>query len=171
MRLQTIIFIFVLFMPSTVAAQTVTFAREGVEYRLELPSPRWRAVERLDVHDHFDFVHGEDRDDGYLRVRKSLVGAGTTPKDLHLEDEARTLKLLPGYVACSTCEGEKFSGALSGAVFSYEYTSGGLPMAGRVYYLRVDARTYYTLHFTCNRKRIADVGVQADSIARSFRLK
>jgi len=60
---------------------------------------------------------------------------------------------------------------LSGAVFSYEYTSAGKPMAGRIYYLQVDARTFYVLHFTCGRSKLADVQSQADSIARSFRLK
>ena len=30
-------------------AQTQTFTREGVEYVLDLPSPSWRAVSRVDV--------------------------------------------------------------------------------------------------------------------------
>lgn len=170
MRLLTVIFI-LLFIPATAAAQSVAFEREGVEYRLELPSTRWHALPRVDVHEHFDFVNGYDRADGYLRLRESLVEAGTTPKNLYLEDEARTLKFLPGFVRCTACEGEPFSGALSGAVFSYEYTSAGRPMAGRIYYLQVDARTYYVLHFTCGRVKLADLRPQADSIARSFRVK
>ena len=169
MRYLTIICV-LLALPQTAGAQATTFERESVEYRLELPSPAWRAVRRVDVHDHYDFVNGDDRGDGYLRIRRSLVEAGVTPKELHLADEAN-LKLLPGYVACSTCEGETFSGALSGAVFSYEYTSGGRPVAGRIYYLQVDARTYYVLHFTCDRKRLAGAFAEADSIARSFRLR
>lgn len=44
-------------------------------------------------------------------------------------------------------------------------------MAGRIYYLQVDARTYYILHFTCDRKKLPDLWAQADSIARSFGLK
>ncbi len=169
MRHLTIIFL-LLALPLIAGAQAVTFEREGVEYRLELPSPAWRAVRRVDVHDHYDFVNGEDRGAGYLRIRRSLVEAGVTPKELHLADEAN-LKLLPGYVACSTCDGETFSGALSGAFFSYEYTSGGRRVAGRVYYLRIDARAYYSLHFTCDRKKLAGALPEADSIARSFRLR
>jgi hypothetical protein len=157
-------------LPITVAAQAVTFEREGVEYGLELPSSRWRAVRRVDVHDHFDFVNGADRADGLLRVRRSLVEAGVKPKELHLADEL-DLKLLPGYVTCGSCEGEAFSGRLGGAVFAYEFTSGGRPMAGRIYYLQVDARTYYILHFTCERRRLAGALPEADSIARSFRLR
>jgi hypothetical protein len=157
-------------LPLAAAAQAVTFEREGVEYRLELPSYRWQAVKRVDVHDHFDFVNGEDRADGLLRIRRSLVEAGVTPKELHLADEPN-LKLLPGYVGCGSCEGETFSGRLDGAVFSYEYTSGGRAMAGRIYYLQVDARTFYILHFTCERKKLAGALPEADSIARSFRLR
>lgn len=169
MRYLIIIFA-LLVLPQTAGAQATVFERESVEYRLELPSTTWRAVRRVDVHDHYDFVNGEDRGDGYLRIRRSLVEAGTTPKELHLADEA-DLKLLPGYVACGTCVGDPFSGALSGTVFSYEYTSGGRAVAGRVYYLQVDARTYYVLHFTCVRKRLSEVMPEADSIARSFRLR
>lgn len=169
MRLLTAIFMVFVMSPAA-PAQTTTFAREGVDYLLELPSPRWRAVRRLDVHEHFDFVNGEESADGYLRVRKNLVEAGATPKDLHLRDEAG-LKLLPGYVGCGPCDGESFTGSLRGALFSYEFTSGGRAMAGRVYYLQVDARAYYTLHLTCARNKLLDVGAQADSIARSFRLR
>lgn len=170
MRLLTVVFILA-FIHATAAAQAVVFEREGVEYRLELPSARWRALPHVDVHEHFDFVNGDSPSDGHLRLRRSLVEASTTAKDLYLEDEARTLKLLPGFVRCATCEGEPFSGALDGAVFSYEYTSAGKPMAGRIYYLRVDTRTYYVLHFTCGRDKLAGLRPQADSIARGFRIK
>lgn len=168
MRYLTIMFA-LLVLPQTAGAQATTFEREGVEYRLELPSPAWHAVRRVDVHEHYDFVNGAD-DDGYLRVRKSLVEAGTTVKDLYLGDEA-DLKLLPGFVACGSCEGEPFSGGLTGAVFSYEFTRGGRPFAGRIYYLQVDARAYYILHFTCERRKLAWVLPEADSVARSFRLR
>lgn len=168
-RLLTVTFMLFL-LSLTAAAQAVTFEREGVEYRLELPSSRWQPVIRVDVHDHYDFINGEDRGDGYLRIRRSLVEAGATPKELHLADEMN-LKLLPGYVGCGPCEGETFSGRLDGAVFAYEFTSGGRRMAGHIYYLQVDARTYYILHFTCARKKLPDLWAQADSIARSFMLR
>jgi hypothetical protein len=153
------------------AAQAVKFSREGVGYELELPSSRWRAVERLDMHDHFEFVYGEDRSEGYLRVREYVVEAGTTPEDLFRREESFTLKWLPGYVVCAPCEGEKFSGKLSGAVFAYEYTGGGEVMAGRVYYLEVNRRSFYSLHFTGEAGKLRALKGQADSIARSFRLR
>jgi hypothetical protein len=87
MRRLAIIFV-LLAVPQAAGAQSITFEREGVEYRLELPSPAWRAVTRLDVHDHYEFVRGEDRGAGYLRTRRSVVEAGTTPKEMHLADEA-----------------------------------------------------------------------------------
>ena len=163
-------FLILFLLPLPAIAQAVTFEREGVEYVLELPSPLWQAVRRVDVHEHYDFINGGNNADGYLRVRKNLVEAGTNARDLYLGDEA-DLKLLPGFIACEPCEGVKFSGGLTGTVFSYEFTSGGRPMAGRIYYLQVDARSYYTLHFTCDRHKLPDAGAQADSIARSFRLR
>jgi hypothetical protein len=153
------------------AAQTVTFTGEGVKYELELPSARWRAVPRLDVHDHVEFVYGGDRADGYLRVREYLVEAGTTPKDLFRREESRTLRFLPGYVGCAPCEGERFEGRLGGGVFAYEYASGGELMAGRVYYLEVNQRTFYSLHFTGESEKLRALKGQADLIAGSFRLK
>ena len=169
MRLSTA-FLVLLLIPAPATAQAVTFEREGVEYVLQLPSPHWRPGRRVDVHEHYEFVNGADPAEGYLRVRKSLVEAGTTAKDLYQREEP-DLKLLPGFVACGSCEGEPFSGALSGVVFSYEFTSGGRPMAGRIYYLQVDARTYYVLHFTSARRKLAGVLPEADAIVRSFRLR
>lgn len=153
------------------AAQAVTFTNKGVKYELELPSARWRAVPRLDVHDHFEFVYGDERREGYLRVREYFVETGTAPKDLFRREESRTLKFLPGYVGCAPCEGERFEGRLGGAVFAYQYTSGGELMAGRVYYLEVNRRTFYGLHFTGEAAKLRALKGQADAIAGSFRLK
>lgn len=153
------------------AAQGVTFSREGVEYELKLPSGRWRAVPRLDVHEHYEFVNGDDRADGYLRVRKHTVEMGTTAEDLFRREESFTLKRLSGYVECAPCEGERFEGELSGVVFAYEYTAGGRRMAGRVYYLKVNTMTYYSLHFTGEAGELRELKGEADSIAASFRLK
>lgn len=159
------------FLALTAVAQTVTFTSEGVAYQLELPSTRWQAVPRVDVHQHFEFVYGGDRADGYLRVREHLVEAGTTAEDLFRREHARALNLLPGYVGCAPCEGERFEGRLSGAVFAYEYASGGRPMAGRIYYLRVNSRAFYSLHFTGESGKLHALKGQADLIAGSFRLK
>ena len=153
------------------AAQTVTFSAEGVKYQLDLPSARWRPVPRLDVHDHFEFVYGEARADGYLRVREYLAEEGATAEGLYRREQARTLKLLPSYVECAPSTGERFEGALGGAVFDYEYTEGGRPMAGRVYYLQAAARSFYSLHFTGGARKLRALRGELDSIARSFRLK
>ena len=153
------------------AAQTVTFGAEGVKYQLDLPSARWRPVPRFDVHDHFEFVRGEARADGYLRVREYLAETVATADDLYGREQARTLKSLPSYVECSPRPGERFEGALSGAVFDYEYTEGGRLMAGRVYYLQASARGFYGLHFTGESRKLRALRSELDSIARSFRLK
>lgn len=170
-KLQIVLFLYISLLSLTVAAQTVTFDREDVEFRLDLPSSAWRAVPRPDVHDHVEFIYDDDEANGYLRLRKNLVDAGTTATALFKRDEKWNLRSLPGYVVCGECEGERFDGNLSGMTFSYEYTSGGRPMAGRIYYLQVDNRTFYTLHITGARDKLQTLRNQMDSIARSFRLK
>ena len=153
------------------SAQSWTFARDSVEYVIDLPSATWRVVPRVDVHEHVDFVNGNDEANGYLRVSKVLVDVGTTATNLFQEDEKWNLQRLSGYVVCGDCNGEAFRGHLSGATFSYEYTSRGRPMSGRVYYLQIDKRTFYALRFTVAQDKLQGVLEQMDFIARSFRLK
>jgi len=157
--------------PLVVRAQTATFTKNDVEYALELPSPAWQVVTRLDVHDHLEFIYGDETTKGYLHLRKILVDPGITAVDLFLADEKWHFQRLPGYVVCSECNGENFEGHYTGASFSYEYVSGGKPMAGRVYYLQIDKRTFYSLRFTAARDSFAEIREQMDFIARSFRLK
>lgn len=152
-------------------AQTQTFAQEGVEYVLDLPSPSWRAVSRVDVHEHLEFVNGDDYNNGYLRLRKKVVTPVTTSKDLFSEAEKWELQKLPGYVVCSGGKGTDFNGQLKGTVFSYEFVNHGRNMDGRIYYLRLDSRTFYILHFTVASEKLPSLRDQMDSIARSFRLK
>jgi hypothetical protein len=159
------------FVAGVAHAQKHTFTREGIEFVLELPSPTWRVVSRLDVHDHVEFIYGDDCQNGYLRLRKNFVERGTTGADLFQRDQMQSLRLLPGYVVCDGCNGERFAGRLSGARFTYEYTSGDRPMMGRIYYLQVDNRSIYTLHFTGTRERLQLIQNEMDSIARSFRMK
>lgn len=154
-----------------VLAQGWTFAREGVEYVMDLPSASWRAVPRVDVHEHVEFVNGNHEANGYLRLSKILIDVDTTAAHLFQEDEKWNLQHLPGYVVCGECNGEAFRGHLSGATFSYEYTSGGRTMFGRVYYLQLDKRTFYSLRFTFARDKLQGIREQMDFIARSFRLK
>lgn len=152
-------------------AQTRTFTTDEIEYALDLPSPAWQVISRLDVHDHFEFMYGDDAANGYLRLGKILVHADTPAVDVFQREEKRELQHLPGYVVCGECEGQTFTGALLGVVFTYEYVSGGTPMHGRIYYLQIDQRTFYSLRFTVARDRLPAVREQMDIIARSFRFK
>lgn len=156
---------------SSATAQSQTFTAEGLDYVLDLPSSSWRAVPRVDVHGHFEFMNGGNESEGYLRLRKRVVTPGTKPKDIFLKDEMWQLRKLPGYVVCSDAKGEEFSGRLSGAVFSYEYVNAGTNMDGRIYYLQLDNRTFYALHFTVASEKLKGLREQMDSLARSFRLK
>jgi hypothetical protein len=81
------------------------------------------------------------------------------------------LQTLPGYVVCSGGKGAAFSGQLNGTVFSYEFVNQGRNMDGRIYYLRLDSRTFYILHFTVASEKLPSLRDQMDLIARSFRLK
>lgn len=173
MRLQKIICMASLLLASsvTLAGQTRQFTRDGIEYILELPSPAWQAVSRQDVHDHPEFINGNDPANGYLRLRKVHVNHAATAAELFSQDEKWELQRLPGYVVCSECEGIRFEGRLSGAVFSYEYVAAGRNMYGRIYYLQVDPLTFYSLRFTVARDKLQPMRDQMEFMARSFRLK
>ena len=153
-------------------AQTQTFTMEDIDFVLELPSPEWRVISRLDVHNRVEFINGTDTGNGYLRLRKMRGPAGTTAAaDLFSYQETWELQSLTGYVVCSNGKGEPFNGRLNGAAFSYEYVSNGKGMDGRIYYLQIDSRTFYALHFTVASAKLQGFRNQMDSIARSFRLK
>ena len=173
MRMQKTICMVVLLVASfvVVAGQTRQFTRDSIEYVLELPSPAWQDISRLDVHDHLEFINGNNRTNGYLRVRKIFVDQPTTTADLFSDQQKLELQRLSGYVVCSECEGISFEGRLKGAVFSYEYVIAGRTMYGRIYYLQLDQRTFYSLHFTVARDKLPTVRDQMDLIAKSFHLK
>jgi hypothetical protein len=141
---------------------------ETDEYALDLPTEVWKAVPRPDAeHRHMEFVNG-DRLDGYLRVRREVVEGDTKLTDYARAEADTKLRYLPGFVGGKE---ERFAGRLSGVVSTYEYTRGGKPMAGRLYYLQADGRTLYVLHFTGLRDRLQRIQNQTDALARSFRLK
>jgi hypothetical protein len=171
MRLMPLALLLMIPLSMNANAQTHTFTREGVEYVLDLPSPSWRAVSRVDVHEHLEFVNGDDYSNGHLRLRKKVVTPDATLEDLFREAEKWELQKLPGYVVCSGGKGTAFSGHLKGTVFSYEFVNQGRNMDGRIYYLRLDSRTFYILHFTVASEKLPSLRDQMDSIARSFRLK
>ena len=164
-------FSFFIALTLTANAQTQTFSREGVEFVLDFPSPTWRAVPRVDVHEHVEFINGTDGRDGYLRLRKKLVAPGTTTATLFAEDEKWELSGLTGYVVCSGGTGTEFSGKLKGTRHSYEFVKDGTNMDGRIYYLQADSRTFYVLHFTVASAKLARLVPEMDVIARSFQLK
>jgi len=148
-------------------AQEQPYTSEGDEYALELPTEAWKGVPRPDgARHHTEFVNG-DRSAGYLRVRREVVEGGDLREYARAEADTK-LRFLPGFVGGKD---ERIAGRLNGVVYNYEYTSGGKPMAGRVYFLQADARTVYVLHFTGMRDRLQRIQNQTDAIARSFRLK
>jgi hypothetical protein len=108
---------------------------------------------------------------GYLRVRKRLVSTGKTAGDLFRDDEKWELQHLPGYVACGKCEGEPLENADSTTVISYEYINAGQLTAGRIYYVQINKRVFYVLHFTFAQDRLGKLRNEMDSIARSFHVK
>jgi hypothetical protein len=149
--------------------QTQFFDNPKVEFTLELPSATWRSASVPDdVNQGLEFVNGIDRADGLLRIRKEVVDAGVTAEALARRDQDQRLRYQPGYVDGKQ---ENFSGNLSGVVLSYEYTNGGKPMAGRIYYLKGDNRTIYTLRFTGKRDSLSRMRNQTDLVARSFKLR
>jgi hypothetical protein len=152
---------------STAAAQQA-YTSDQVDYRLELPSPVWRAISEPDaVHEHAEFVNG-DRLDGYLQIRKEVVDAGITASALARRDLEQKLRFLPGFVEGKE---EPFKGRLNGVTVSYEFIKTGKSMMGRIYYLQADNRTFYALRFTGLRDKLARIRNQTDVIARSFQLK
>ena len=155
-------------LPAAAALAQDGQTRETDEYALELPTEVWKAVPRPDAaHRHLEFVNG-DRLDGYLRVRREVVEGNTNLSEYARSEADTKLRYLPGFVGGKEA---RFAGRLSGVVSSYEYTSGGKPMAGRLYYLQADGRTVYVLHFTGLRDKLQRIQNQTDAIARSFRLK
>lgn len=168
---KTLVVLSVCILCMSVFGQTRSFTKDGLEYTLELPSPSWRVLSRLDVHEHVEFINGKDYGNGYLRLSKKLVLPGTSAEDLFRMDEKWELQSLPGYVVCSDGQGAEFKGHLTGKVFSYEYISNGRGMDGRIYYLQLNSRMFYALHFTVASEKLSGLSDQMDSIAHSFRLK
>jgi hypothetical protein len=158
----------VLMLASAAAMAQQTYTGGNTDYTLELPSERWRVIQEPDsLHEHAEFIYG-DRNDGFLRIRKEVVEAGTTASDISRRDQDQKLRFQTGYIEGKE---EKFAGRLNGVTFGYEYTSGGKAMAGRIYYLQADNRTIYALRFTGLRDKLLQIRNQTDSIARTFRLK
>jgi len=155
--------------PSTANGQPRTFTNKSVDYVIEFPSAKWRALTStgfVPARTRKEFVYA-DGHNVRLLVRRKLVDADVTPSDM-VRRRQRWDKHLSGYILVKE---ESFTGQLSGARFSYEYLRGGKTMSARIYYLEADNRFIYSLLFTGPRKELQSLGNQTDSIARSFRLK
>lgn len=148
--------------------QDHSYTSPKVEYVVEFPSPMWRLVDEPDeVHQHAEFVYN-DRNDGYLRIRKEALPDGTTVEEFARTDQEQKERFRPGYI---NGKGERFAGRLNGFTISYEFTQAGKPMAGRTYYLQADDQTIYALRFTGMRDKLSRIRNQTDQIARTFKLK
>ena len=148
--------------------QDHTYTSPKVDYLVEFPSPMWRLVDEPDeVHQHAEFVYN-DRNDGYLRIRKEALPDGQTVEEFARQDQEQKERFRPGYI---DGKGERFAGRMNGFAMAFEFTQAGKPMVGRTYYLQADDRTIYALRFTGMRDKLSRIRNQTDQIARTFKLK
>ncbi|HEY6121169.1 MAG TPA: hypothetical protein VIV66_14520 [Pyrinomonadaceae bacterium] len=156
------------FSPTITSGQARTFTNKSVDYVIEFPSTRWRALPSSGIvpprtRKAFMYADGNVR----LLVRRKFVDADVTPSEM-VHRRQRWAQQLAGYVSGKE---EPFSGRLDGAKFSYEYVRGGKTISAVIYYLETDNRTIYSLLFRGPRDELRSIGNQTDSMARSFRLK
>ena len=144
------------------AGQTRTFSENGVEYTFEIPDANWKVVSKAP---YVNLVFGTPRE-GDLEIRKVSAPANKPIIDV-MKDEEEKLQFLQGFVAGKD---ERFSGALTGSIYNYEFVRSGRPMAGRFYYLR-SGDTIYVLRFTAYTNNLRSLRTQTDLIARTFQLK
>lgn len=155
--------------PFTAGGQTQRYTVATGECALDMPSPQWRAVKVPGADYPRDFRFSNDDGVVRLRIRREIL----KDEDVSTTDVAERQRLLDrsarrGYVTATV---EDFAGALSGTKYSYEYVSGGKPIATVLYYLRVTERAIYRLEFTGPSRMLLDLTDQTEAIARSFRLK
>lgn len=148
--------------------QDHTYSSPKVDYQVEFPSPMWKLVDEPDeVHQHAEFIYN-DRNDGYLRIRKEALPDGETVEEFARHDQEQKEHFRPGYI---DGKAERFAGRMSGFTVAFEFTQAGKPMTGRTYYLQAGDRTIYALRFTGMRDKLARIRNQTDQIARTFKLK
>jgi hypothetical protein len=156
--------------PLATSGQANTFTNKSVDYVIEFPSSKWRALPSsgiiVSARTRKEFIYS-DANTVRLLVRRKLVDASVTPSDMVRRRQIWAHNLT-GFVSLKE---ESFTGALSGAKFSYEYIQGGKPTTAIIYYLEADKRTIYSLLFRGRRDEIQSLQNQADSIAGSFHLK
>lgn len=172
-RFCSLLFLFAaLFAPAAFAqSATEVFEDPDGKYTLNLPAG-WLGIVNTDGLGRKDVnIVYKVRENGALKVRLAEVAAGAEPMDYAAKDEQERVRFSPGYDKLSL---EKFllGGGKSGALLSYDYkNTAGQLFTGRVYYLRMDEKTVYVLHFTGRRNILSTLRSHTDAIARSFKLK
>jgi len=158
-----------LLFPFIVAGQAQPHTVASGQYVLDLPSAQWRAITVQGADYPRDFRYSDDNRVVRLRIRREIVQDESVSTTAVVERQRRLDRSAkPGYV---TRKVESFTGAFSGAKYSYEYVSAGKARATVIYYLRVTKRAIYRIEFNGLPKMLFDLADQTDSIARSFRLK
>jgi hypothetical protein len=158
------IFLLMLMFPAFVMTQDQVWTMESDDFTFKLPKATWKVLKEGT---HLELIYG-DRQNGFLRIRNEAVDAEVDLTEFARNEADTKLRFHPGFVGGKD---ERFTGRLSGITSSYEYTSAGKPMAGRIYYLRAGDGTVYILHFTGLRDALLRIRNQTDAIARSFELK
>ena len=172
-RFYSLLVLFVaLFAPAAFAqSATEVFEDPDGKYVINLPAG-WLGIVNTDGLGRKDVnIVYKVRENGALKVRMAEIDADTEPMDYAAKDEQERVRFSPGYDKLSM---EKFliGGGRSGALLSYDYkNTAGQLFTGRVYYLQLDEKTVYVLHFTGRRNILGTLRSHTDAIARSFRLK
>jgi hypothetical protein len=156
-----------LFFAASAFAQSQTFSDPNVDYTFVLPEAAWKMTAKpSQISPNVEYVY-TDKSDGFLEVRKVSIKSGELVAD-SIEKEEERLQFLQGYVAGKE---ENFAGKLKGMVFNYEFVRSGRNMSGRIYFLKANDTTVYTLRFTGERDKLRTIRNQIDSIGRTFDVK
>jgi len=159
--------LFALTAVSAAAAQDEVFSAPNVDYSFTLPDAKWKlTVKPSDTNPNVEYVY-IDRIEGHLEVRKLSARKDMLTSEV-IQDEEQKLQFLPGYVAGKE---ENFAGRFRGVVFNYEFVRAGKPMAGRIYFLRINDLTVYAIRFSGLKTNLKSIQNQTDSIARTFDVK
>ncbi len=169
---MSLVLLIALFAPAAFAqSATELFEDPDGKYTMNLPAG-WLGIVNTDGLGRKDVnVVYKVRENGALKVRLAEIGAGAEPMDYAAKDEQDRVRFAPSYDKLSM---ERFllGGNRSGALLSYDYkNASGQLFTGRVYYLRMDEKTIYVLHFTGRRNILSTLRSHTDAIARSFKLK
>lgn len=156
-----------LFGSVSISAQTKTFSDPALNYTFEIPEDTWKVVARPPAAQNVEMVYG-DRADGYFEVRTIPTTEEEVLADVITRDQDQKLQFLIGYVAGKD---ENFSGNLKGKVFNYEFVKSGKNMSGRIYFLKANAKTIYSIRFTGLKDKLRAIRNQTDQIARTFAVK